>query len=164
MNSLVRQTIGAMTFRAAIYREIATQPGATAPAIGILLLSCFVPGSVSIVYGTLGGILYSFSGWAIWICLAYMIGAKIFPESPVDSGLLRLLRAGGFAASPALLGFFGLAAVVGHILPITTTVWVIAATAVAIREALQYRTTSRAVAVCLASWAGTLLILAALFR
>jgi hypothetical protein len=127
-------------------------------------MSCIVPGSVSIVYGRLGGILYSFSGWAIWIGLAYMIGAKIFPESPVDSGMLRLLRAGGFAASPGLLGFFGPVMAVGHILPIATTMWVIAATTVAIREALQYRTTSRAVAVCLASWAGTLLIMAALFR
>ena len=140
------------------------QPDATAQAIAILLLSCIVPGSVSIVYGMLGGILYSFSGWAIWFCLAYVIGAKIFPESPVHPGVLRLLRAGGFAASPALLGIIGLVMAVGHILPIATTAWMIAATAVAIREALQYRTTSRAVAVCLASWAGTSLILAALFR
>jgi hypothetical protein len=112
----------------------------------------------------MGGILYSLGGWSVWFCLAYLIGAKIFPESSVNSGILRLLRATGFAAAPSLLGFFGLVVSVGHILPMAITVWMIAATAVAIGTALQYRTTSRAVAVCLASWAATLLILATLFR
>jgi hypothetical protein len=164
MNSLVRRTIGAMAFRAGIYREIAAQPTATTQAIGILLLTCLVPGSVSIVYGRLGGILYSVSGWLIWFCLAYLIGVKIFPESPAEFGILRLLRTTGFASAPALLGFLGLVVTVGHILPVAITMWMIATTAVAIREAFQYRTMSRAVAVCLASWAATALILALLFR
>jgi hypothetical protein len=164
MHDLVRRVIGAMTFSSAKYREIAAQPGATAQAIIIVLSSCVVPGSASIVYGRAGGVLYSFSGWSIWFCIAYLIGAKIFPESPVDNSVRRLLRASGFATAPALLGFFSTIRPFGHILPMVTTVWVITATVVAIREALQYRTTSRAVAVCLVSWVAASLIQDALFR
>jgi hypothetical protein len=163
MHDLVRRAIGAITFSSAKYREIAAQPSATAQAIIIVLSSCVVPGSASIMYGRAGSVLYSFCGWSIWFCLAYLIGARIFPESPVDNGVRRLLRTSGFATTPALLGFFSTVQPFGHVMPMVTTVWMITAMVAAIREALQYRTTSRAVAVCLVSWVATSVIRDALF-
>ena len=68
------------------------------------------------------------------------------PQTRADVG--ELLRTIGFASAPGMLRVFGI--VPGATIPAfaITAVWMLAAMIVAVRQALDYQSTSRAVAVC----------------
>ena len=59
----------------------------------------------------------------------------------------QLLRTIGFASAPGLLRVFAAVPVAGSILEAVLWVWMLAATVVAVRQALDYTSTMRAVAV-----------------
>jgi hypothetical protein len=63
-----------------------------------------------------------------------------------------LMRTIGFAATPGLLQVFG--AIPGATIPAfaISLVWMVAAMVVAVRQALDYTSTARAVTVCLCGW------------
>jgi len=78
------------------------------------------------------------------------------PRTHADVG--ELLRTLGFAASPALLLVFGI--IPGMTVPIVTLVmlWLVVTMVVAVRQALDYSSTARAIAVCLVGWGLTIAI------
>ena len=54
----------------------------------------------------------------------------------------------GFAASPGVLNVFGIIPVLGTLIRLVVPLWQLAATVVAVRQALDYKTTGKAVVVC----------------
>jgi len=68
----------------------------------------------------------------------------------VDVG--ELLRTTGFASTPGLLRVLGI--VPGVTAPVfaVTAIWMLLAMVVAVRQALDYRSTARAVGVCVLGW------------
>jgi hypothetical protein len=69
-----------------------------------------------------------------------------------------LLRTLGFASAPGLLRVLGV--LPGVTLPvfIGTGIWMLIATIVAVRQALDYRSTARAVGVCALGWLLSMLL------
>ena len=65
----------------------------------------------------------------------------------------ELLRTIGFASTPWLLRIFGVLPGVTVPAFAIAAVWMLAAMVVAVRQALDYTSTSRAIAVCLVGWA-----------
>ena len=63
-----------------------------------------------------------------------------------------LLRTIGFASSPGLLRVFGFLPAVGTIINFVVGVWMLSAMVVAVRQALDYKGTGRAIGVCLIGW------------
>jgi len=61
-------------------------------------------------------------------------------------------RANLFAQAPGVLRVFGIVPVLGHFVSAATDVWVLIATVVAVRQALDYRSLPRAFGVCLIGW------------
>jgi len=94
----------------------------------------------------------SLIAWVAWALLTFEIGGRLMPEpqTRVDAG--ELLRTIGFASTPGLLRVLGV--IPGATVPVfaATAVWMLVATIVAVRQALDYRSTARAVAVCALGW------------
>jgi hypothetical protein len=105
---------------------------------------------------TVAGVVY-FSGvalvaWAAWALVTFEIGARLMPapQTRVDVG--QLLRTIGFASTPGLLRVLGIMPAVALPVFAVTSVWMLLAMIVAVRQALDYRSTGRAVAVCVLGW------------
>jgi hypothetical protein len=90
--------------------------------------------------------------WGAWALLTYQIGVRILPEPQTRADVGELLRTIGFASTPGLLRIFG--ALPGLTVPVfaVTAVWMLLAMIVAVRQALDYSSTRRAVAVCVLGW------------
>jgi hypothetical protein len=70
----------------------------------------------------------------------------------------ELLRTLGFSAAPGLLRVIGIVPPAARPVFVITTVWMLASMIVAVRHALDYRNTGRAIAVCVLGWALTIAI------
>ena len=90
---------------------------------------------------------------------------RLFPDPETESSVGELLRTTGFAAAPGLLQVFMM--LPGMLLPvfIGTWIWMIAAMVVAVSHALDYRSTWRALFVCViaAALAGTIAVIIGVF-
>ena len=157
-NSYLQRLIGAMSLDAAIYEEVEADRTATGQALATVLLSSVAAGigSRGIEAPSLTSIIFistvSLIAWVAWALLTFEIGGRLMPEpqTRVDAG--ELLRTIGFASKPGLLRVLGV--IPGATVPVfaATAVWMLLATVVAVRQALDYRSTARAVAVCAFGW------------
>jgi hypothetical protein len=153
-SSFVRRMVGAAALRAGIYEEVEADRRATGQALVVVLLSgaAAAVGSGGLAAGALADLVthgaVSLAAWVVWAVLTYQIGARLFPESRTRADVGELLRTLGFAAAPGLLLVFG--AIPGLTVPVfgLATAWMLLAMIVAVRQALDYSSTGRAVAVC----------------
>jgi len=86
--------------------------------------------------------------WAAWAMLTLQIGSRMLPEPTTDVDLGQLLRTTGFAAAPGLLLIFAVFPRVTIPVFVAIGVWMIAAMIIAVKHALDYKSTARALAVC----------------
>lgn len=86
--------------------------------------------------------------WLAWSMLTFQIGTRLLPEADTRADWPELSRTIGFAAAPGLLQ--GFAILPGLTIPVfvVTGVWMFVAMVVAVRHALDYTSTRRALAVC----------------
>jgi len=158
-NSYLQRLIGAMSLDAAIYEEVEADRSSTGQALATVLLSSIAAGvgSRGIEAVSITSIIFistiSLVAWVAWALLTFEIGGRLMPEpqTRVDAG--ELLRTIGFASTPGMLRVLGV--IPGATVPVfaATAVWMLLATIVAVRQALDYRSTLRAVAVCVFGWA-----------
>jgi hypothetical protein len=71
------------------------------------------------------------------------------PEAGTKADFGQLLRTVGFSASPGLLKVFGIVPVVGGLVGFVASVWMLITMVIAVKQALDYQSTGRAVVVCL---------------
>ena len=91
-------------------------------------------------------------GWAAWSLLTFEVGARILPGARTHSDVGELLRTLGFAAAPGSIAFFSLVPGLAMPILIFSRTWMLLAMVVAVRQALDYTSTWRAVAVCALGW------------
>jgi hypothetical protein len=150
--------IGAMALDPVIYEEVEADRGATLQAMLVVVLSSLSAGLGARGFGSgsLQGVLFISSlalvGWATWAIITFQIGARLMPEPQTRVDVGELLRTIGFASAPGMLRIFGV--VPGATIPafVITSVWMLAAMIVAVRQALDYESTWRAIAVCALGW------------
>ena len=87
--------------------------------------------------------------WAAWALLTFEVGYRLMPQPQTRADPGELLRTVGFATAPGLLRVLGIFPEVTMPAFVVSSIWMIAAMVVAVRQALDYQSTSRAVAVCL---------------
>ncbi len=80
------------------------------------------------------------------------------PEAQTQADTGELLRTLGFAQSPGVLRALGVVGGLGPAVAGLTALWTLATMVVAVRQALDYTSTGRAVAVCVAGWLLALLM------
>jgi hypothetical protein len=110
----------------------------------------------AIIVGTLGGVV----GWMSWAALIYLVGTHLLPEPQTRANVGELLRTLAFAAAPGILRVVGVVPALAFPAFVVASVWMLAAMVVAVRQALDYRSTSRAIAVCAVGWLLSLAIAA----
>ena len=132
-----------------LYEEVEADKSATFQAAGVVVLSSLAAGVGALSLGTSNFImapLLSLASWFVWAYLVYLIGAKIFPESRTEADHGQLLRTIGFSSAPGLIRVFGIIPNLTSIVFITSSIWMLVAM-VAVRQALDYKSTWRAVMV-----------------
>lgn len=147
-----------MSLDVAIYEEVEADRGATGQALAVVVMSSVCAG---IGARGLGGSspaniafisIVTLMAWAAWALLTLQIGGRLMPEPQTQVDFGELLRTIGFAAAPGMLRIFGV--LPGVTIPAfaISAVWMLLAMVVAVRQALDYKSTARAVAVCALGW------------
>jgi hypothetical protein len=81
--------------------------------------------------------------------LTLQIGTKLLPASETRSDFGELLRTLAFGAAPGIFLVVGVVPTLSRPVLVVTTLWMLCAMVVAVRQALDYTSTARAFAVCL---------------
>ena len=154
MASFTERMIGAAKLDVQVYEEVEADTSATSQAMGVVLLSSLAGGigSVGLGAGFVGGGIAALIGWVIWAFLTYIIGTRLLPEPQTRADVGELMRTLGFAQSPGLVRIVGILPGVGAFAVIIVSIWMLATMVIAVRQALDYTSTLRAVGVCLVGW------------
>ena len=160
----VMRLIGALALDPVTYEEVEADRSATGQALLVVVLSSVGAGigARGLGSGSIQSMVFisalSLIGWMAWALLTYQIGVKLMPEPETRSDVGELMRTIGFSAAPGMLRIFGI--VPGAAIPAfaITAVWMLIAMIVGVRQALDFKSTARAVAVCGLGWALALAI------
>jgi hypothetical protein len=164
MATFVERAIGAARLDAATYEEVEADPGALGQAMAVVALASVSAGIGSSLasggHGTslLIGVVFNLAGWFVWAFVTYLVGTRILPTPETQADVGQLLRTTGFSATPGVLGILGAVPVIGGLVLFVAWLWQLAAMVVAVRQALDYTSTGRAVGVCLIGFAAYVLV------
>ncbi len=168
MPNLVERMIRAAKLDANLYEEVEADTGATRQAMLVVVLSSLAAGIGSMggagLTGLFFGALSALAGWYIWAFLTYFIGTRLLPEPQTEADVGQLLRTTGFSSSPGLLRVAGIIPGVTGIVFLVSGVWMLVAMVSAVRQALDYHGTGRAIGVCMIGWLVQAAILFILMR
>jgi hypothetical protein len=155
-DTFIRRLVGAAMLDVATYEEVEADRSATPQALAIVVLSSLAAGigarsssggQATLAFFATASVI-ALVTWASFALITFEIGGHILPtaETRVDVG--ELLRTLGFAATPGLFQICGIFP--GATVPVFTVaiVWTLVASTVAVRQALDYTSTPRALAVC----------------
>jgi hypothetical protein len=152
--TFVQRMVGAAKLSSSAYEDVEADKGAMGQALAVVVLSSVAAGIGANlgVRGLVVGTMASLIGWLVWAFLIYLIGARWLAEPGTQSDTGELLRTIGFATSPGLLRVVGIIPILTGFVFMITTFWMLATMVVAVRQALDYKSTWRAVAVCFLGW------------
>jgi hypothetical protein len=163
--SFVQRVIRALKLEAALFEEVEADRDATAQALGVVLLSGLAAGIGGSGRGLAGGILLlttaSVLAWVVWAVVTYVIGTKILPGAQTEADVGQLLRTVGFSSAPGVIQVLGVIPVLAEAVFFVASVWMLVAMVIAVRQALDYESTARAVGVCLIGWSLQMVLLGA---
>jgi len=167
MSSLVERMVRAARLDAKVYEEVEADKEAISQAMAAVLLSSVAAGIARITTMGVGGIVLetvgALIGWLIWAYLIYFIGTRLLPEPQTKADVGELLRTLGFASSPGVIRIVGIIPGLTWLSFIVASVWMFVSMVVAVRQALDYSSTARAVGVCLIGFLLQIVILAVVF-
>lgn len=156
MASFKERMIRAAKLDVNLYEEVEADKNAMGQAMAVVILSSVAAGIGTI--GTTGlkglvlGAIAALAGWFIWSFVAYFIGTRLLPEPQTKADYGELLRTIGFSSSPGVLRVVGIIPMLGAIVNFVVGIWMLAAMVIAVRQALDYKSTWRAVGVCIIGW------------
>ena len=137
-HSMIERMIRASRLDVHIFEEVEADTSATRQALSVVL---------------------AIAGWAFWAWIVHLIGTKLLPSHSTHADWGQLARTLGFAQSPGIFRVLGLVPVVGNIIFAVASIWMLVAMVVAVRQALDYTSTWRAIAVVLIGFIPYLLLM-----
>lgn len=154
MMTFFYRLMGAAMLDGGTYEQLEHDPHATWQALLVVVLSSLAAGygvRLQIWAGPGAFVrvaLIALIAWIAWAVLTLQIGSRVMPEPATQSDTGEMLRTIGFAAAPGLLQVFGVIPGVSTPVFVISGLWMFAAMVIAIRHALDYSSTLRALAVC----------------
>jgi hypothetical protein len=156
--TLARRFYGSLVLDAATYEDVEADPSASPQALAIVLVfgaaaAIGLAGPAPQASVVAVAAFASLAGWLSWASVVAYLGTRVFPEPQTRSGVGELTRTLGFSLTP---GLFLVLLAVPFAPPVTSVViavWMLAAMIVAVRQALDFTHTARAIGVCVAAWA-----------
>jgi len=155
MGNLTDRIIRAVKLDPGLYEEVEADRTAMGQAMGVVVLSSVAAGIGGMTRGPgwiILGTIMALISWYIWAYLTYLIGTKLLPEPQTSADPGELLRTIGFSSAPGLIRILGIIPPLQGIVFFAASVWMLVAMVIAVKSALDYRSTMRAVGVCLAGW------------
>lgn len=152
MASFGERLLRSALLHAETYEEVEADTSAGRQAFLVIVLSGAAVGVGGIANSGPEGILIQAAvavvGWWIWAYATYFIGTRLLPtpETSADPG--QLLRTIGFSGAPGILRFIMIVPMLAFPAFVVGTLWELVAMVVAVRQALDYTSTLRAIAVC----------------
>jgi hypothetical protein len=147
-----------------LYEEVEADKSAMRQALTVVVLSSVASGIGTIgilgIQGLIIGTISALIGWFVWACLTYFIGTKLLPEPQTKADVGELLRTIGFSSAPGVLRIFGFIPFLGAIISFVASVWMLVAMIIAVRQALDYKSTWRAIGVCVIGFVIYLVVIA----
>jgi hypothetical protein len=167
MSALTDRMLRAARLDVNLYEEVEADTNTMGQATTVVVLSSLAAGIGSfaqlgvagIVILTLGTLL----GWYVWAYLTYFIGTRLLAEPQTKADLGELLRTIGFSSSPGLIRVLGIIPGLNQLVFFVAGVWMLVAMIIAVRQALDYTSTWRAIAVCVIGWVVQTVLLVLLF-
>ena len=149
---LIDRMIGAARLQVSTFEDVEADRSATRQAMLVVIVVAIATGIGSVgggVAGLLGGVAFALVGWATWAWLTYLVGTRLLatPQTHADWG--QLARALAFAQSPGVFKVLGAIPGIGPLLFFVASLWQLVAMVIAVRQALDYESTWRAVGVVL---------------
>jgi len=141
-----------------IYEEVEADSSGTAQAMTVVILSSLAGGIGSVGFGgpslavAAAGAVGALLGWVVLAALTYVVGTQLLAEPTTRADVAQLMRTLGFAQAPGIMRVLGAVPVVGTLALGVVSLWMLVAMVIAVRQALDYASTPRAIVVCLAGW------------
>ena len=166
-HSMIERMIRASRLDINMFEEVEADTSATNQALLIVALVALATGIASLgttgPIGLLVGVVLAIAGWALWAWIVHLIGTKIMPSHSTHADWGQLARTLGFAQSPGIFKVLGLVPVIGNIIFAVASIWMLVAMVVAVRQALDYTSTWRAIAVVLIGFIPYVLLMSIAF-
>ena len=153
---MIQRMIRASALDPMLFEEVEHDSSLDREAFLVVLLSSVAYGLGNIFVVGIIGILYisiaAVCGYLLWSFLTFIIGTTLLktPETHATYGQLR--RTIGFANAPGCLRLLAFLPGIGDMLVLGSYVWMLMTTVVAVKQALDFQSVWRAIAVCLSGW------------
>lgn len=165
MSQFVDRMVRAAKLDPHLYEEVEADKSSMGQAVGVVALSSLaggvgfmqVAGLLGLMIGTIGSLI----GWYIWAFLTYIIGTKLLPEPQTHADHGELLRTIGFSSAPGMIRVLAIIPGLATVVNFLASVWMLIAMVIAVRQALDYQSTYRAIGVCAIGWVVQALIFGA---
>ena len=144
---------------AALYQEVVANPVLLNQAWITVLIYCMAAswgsfGGVGAV-GTNIAMVSTLIGWYVWAFFTYFTATRFFREKQTEIDRMArktVIRAMGFASAPGALRILGGIPGLGIVVLVVATIWMIVASTIAVKQALNFESTYRAAAACISGW------------
>ena len=157
MNQLLSRMLGAACLNGHTFEEIESDTRATSQALIVVILVSIAGGIGGYLTYGIGGIiigpLVGVMQWAVWAFVTYLVGTTILKTPNTHGDWGQLARTTGFAQTPGILKILGFLPLnIGSVILFIASAWQLVAMVVAVRQALDYESTWRAVVVVIISF------------
>jgi hypothetical protein len=155
MSTLAQRLLGSACLNSQSYEEVEADRQANSQAIAIVLVSSLaasIGAGIKSPKDTVILMVFSVVSWIALVLLTLLIGTRLLSKPETRSNFGEIFRTTAFSSTPGIFRIFGLVPVIGWYLFIAATLWILVAFIIAIRQALDFDSTGRALAVSLLGW------------
>lgn len=152
MAPLIDRMLRAAKLDVHLYEEVEADTTLTREALLVVVIVAVASGIGSLdagFFGLLLGIIGAVIGWAVWAWIIYFVGTRILPVPETHADWGQVARGTGYAQAPGVLHVFGFIPGLGALISFVAAIWQIITMVTAVRQALDYQSTWRAVGVVL---------------
>ena len=152
---MLQRMIGAARLDVNTYEEVENDQNATTQAMLVVIIVSIASGIAVLTTGGnfivnfVVGIVLGLAGWAIWAYITFLVGTKILNTPGTNASWGQLARTTAFAQTPGVLRVFGVIPYLGQLIILVSSIWMLVAMVIAVRQALDYESTMRAIGVVL---------------
>jgi hypothetical protein len=157
MTLFFRRFIGVLVLDAGAFEDIEADRRAGMQSVLVVMAVCLAGGFGAMGFGAgLNGVVVGavvmLGAWLVWVGIIATVGTVTLPEPQTSTNVRELLRVLGYAAAPGMFLAFAAMRPAAPIIAVIVAAWMIAAAVIGVRQALDYKHTGRAIAVCTIAW------------
>ena len=150
------RVFGVLRLSPEVFEEIEADHKANGQALAIVVIGTLAAGLGGGQYGGPARMLLEMIGAVVglitWAALTYVLGVRLMPEPQTRSNVGELLRVMGYATTPGFFSAFGAIPIAGRVVPYVVSLWLLGTFTIGVRQALDYRSTFRALVVVVVGW------------